>query len=77
MEGLIKRSTLEKSSCNTTMNHSFFMKERGTGIGAITRDFIFLDATTHLYKRSCPSVRRSVRRSVCPALLSNDEYGRF
>ena len=24
----------------------------------------FLDATTHLYKRSCPSVRRSVGRSV-------------
>ena len=24
----------------------------------------FLDATTHLYKRSCPSVRPSVRRSV-------------
>ena len=32
-----------------------------------------LDATTHLYMRSCPSVRPS----VCPALFSNDEYGRF
>ena len=37
----------------------------------------FLDATTHLYKRSCPSVRPSVRASVCPVLFSNDEYGRF
>ena len=26
----------------------------------------FLDATKHLYKRSCPSIRRSVRRSVRP-----------
>ena len=26
----------------------------------------FLDATSHLYKRVCPSVRRSVRRSVGP-----------
>ena len=26
--------------------------------------FFFLDASTHLYKRLCPSVRRSVRRSV-------------
>ena len=25
----------------------------------------FLDATTHLYKRSCPSVRRSIRPSTC------------
>ena len=29
--------------------------------------FLFLDATTHLYKRSCPSVRRSVRPSVRPS----------
>ena len=28
--------------------------------------FFFLDATTHLYKRSCPSVRRSVGPSVHP-----------
>ena len=28
----------------------------------------FLDATTHLYKRSCPSVRRSVRPSVGPSV---------
>ena len=37
----------------------------------------FLDATTHLYKRSCRSVRRFVRRSVrpsvCPVLFSNNE----
>ena len=33
----------------------------------------FLDATTHLYKRSCPSIRRFVR----PVLFSNDEYGHF
>ena len=28
----------------------------------------FLDATTHLYKRSCPSVRRSVGPSVRPSV---------
>jgi len=39
--------------------------------------FRFLDATTHLYKRSCPSVRPSVRRMVRPQLFSNAEYGRF
>ena len=37
----------------------------------------FLDATTHLYKRSCPSVGPSVGPSVCPVLFSNDDYGRF
>ena len=37
----------------------------------------FLDATTHLYKRSCPSVRPSVGPSVRPQLFSNDEYGQF
>ena len=45
----------------------------------------FSDATTHLYKRSwpsvsrsvCPSVRPSVRPSVCPVLFSNDECGHF
>ena len=46
-----------------------------------TRNTRFLDATTHLFKRSCPSVGPSVgpsvRRSVCPALFSNDEYDRF
>ena len=31
----------------------------------------FLDAPSHLYKRSCPSVRPSVRRSVRPALFSD------
>ena len=29
---------------------------------------LFLDAPSHLYKRSCPSVRRSVRRSVGPSV---------
>ena len=29
---------------------------------------IFLDATTHLYKRLCPSVGPSVGRSVCPSV---------
>ena len=29
----------------------------------------FLDATTHLYKRSCPSIRRSVGPSVGPPVL--------
>ena len=41
----------------------------------------FLDATTHLYKRSCQSVRPSVRPSVGPSvrpvLFLNDEYGCF
>ena len=37
----------------------------------------FLDATTHLYKRSGPSVRPSVCKSVRPVLFSNDEYGHF
>ena len=39
--------------------------------------FSFLDAPSHLYKRLCPSVRRSVGSSVCPVLFSNDEYSRF
>ena len=30
--------------------------------------FIFLDASSHLYKRVCPLVRRSVRRSVGPSV---------
>jgi len=34
---------------------------------------VFLDATTHLYKRSCPSVGPS----VCPVLFSNDEKRPF
>ena len=33
----------------------------------------FLDVTTHRYKRSGPSVLRS----VCPVLFSNDEFGHF
>ena len=37
----------------------------------------FLDATTHLFKRSCPSVGPSVRPSACPVLFPNDDYGRF
>ena len=41
----------------------------------------FSDATTHLYKRSRPSVhpliRRSVSPSVRPVLFSKDKYGRF
>ena len=35
--------------------------------------FDFLDATSHLSKRSCPSIHPS----VCPVLLSNNEYGPF
>ena len=31
----------------------------------------FLDASSHLYKRVCPSVGRSVRRSVCHAFVKN------
>jgi len=36
----------------------------------IVRDviFAFLDAPSHLYMRSCPSVRPSVRRSVRPSV---------
>ena len=34
---------------------------------------LFSDATTHLHKKSCPSVRRS----VCPVIFSNDKDGRF
>ena len=51
----------------------------------IIKNLGFLDATTHLYKRSCPSVRRSVRpsvrrsvrRSVCPVLFSKIEKRHF
>ena len=39
--------------------------------------FSFLDATTHLYKRSFRSVRLSVRPSVRPPLFSNDEKRHF
>ena len=38
----------------STANLSFFL--------------VFLDATTHLYKRSCPSVRPSVGPSVRPSV---------
>ena len=37
----------------------------------------FLDATMHLYKRSCPSVGPSFPQSVCPVLFSNDEKRHF
>ena len=40
-------------------------------------EIVFLDATTHLYNRSCPSVRRSVRQSVRTALFSNIENRSF
>ena len=37
----------------------------------------FLDSTTHLYKRLCPSIGQSISPSVClfvyPVLFSNDE----
>ena len=33
-------------------------------------DLFFLDAFSHLYKRVCPSVRRSVRPSVRPSHMS-------
>ena len=39
--------------------------------------FSFLDATTHLYKRSFRSVRLSVCPSVRPLLFSNDEKRHF
>ncbi len=43
--------------------------------------FIFLDASSHLYMRICPSVHRSVRRSVGPwvghAFVENKEYPYF
>ena len=34
----------------------------------LVADVMFLDASTHLYKRVCPSVRPSVRRSVGPSV---------
>ena len=37
----------------------------------------FKDATTHLYKRSCPSVCGSVCGSVCPMLFSNNKKRHF
>ena len=37
----------------------------------------FLDANTHLYKRSCLYVRLCIRPSVRPVLFSIDKYGRF
>ena len=46
----------------------------------------FLDASSHLYKRVCPSVRRSVGPSVCPSvrpsvrplrLLENHNFRQF
>ena len=36
-----------------------------------------LDAPLHLYERSCRSVRRYVRRSVCPVLFLNDDMTVF
>ena len=58
-----------------------------TGIPRYSNNTPFLDASSHLYKRVCPSVRpsvgpsvrRSVRRSVTPSLrrlrdASNAEY---
>ena len=46
------------------------IRERG-GLGCLTKakekmSEYFLDAPSHLYMRSCPSVRPSVRRSVGP-----------
>ena len=38
-----------------TLSLTFELKRKG-----------FLDATTHLYKRLCPSVGPSIHRSVCP-----------
>ena len=37
----------------------------------------FLDASSHLYKSVCPSVRRSVRRSVCDAFVKNAKIEDF
>ena len=42
--------------------------KRGSQFRLSLRNCTFLDATTHLYKRSCPSVRPSVRRSVRPSV---------
>ena len=41
---------------------------RPTPAGQTDRRSQFLDATSHLYKSMCPSVRRSVRRSVGPSV---------
>ena len=50
--------------------------------GNVVHQVTFLDASSHLYERSClsvrrsvsPSVGRSVRLSVCPALFSCAVY---
>ena len=39
-------------------------KNSGTVISQSTVNIVFLDASTHLYKRLCPSIRPSVHRSV-------------
>ena len=36
---------------------------------------LFLDASSHLYKRVCPSVRRSIRPSVRNAFVKIAENG--
>ena len=41
------------------------------------RFFQILDATAHLYKRSCPSVNPSVPPSLCPVLFANDDKRLF
>ena len=51
------------------LSRALCLSQRGFVVIKIERvgrkvDKKFLDATTHLYKRSCPSVRRSVRPSV-------------
>ena len=44
---------------------------------SFTFSFLFSDATPHLYKTSCPSVRPSVLQQVNPVLISNDEIRSF
>ena len=51
------------------------------GAGELAKILRFLDGSTHLYMRVCPSVRRmvgpSVRRSVRNLFFSNVKNGQF
>ena len=57
-------SSTEKKNPNFFIRKMFFSVENMTSFEKNGQKTSFLDATTHIYKRSCPSVRRSVRPSV-------------
>ena len=60
---LSKKTYLYIDSVNFHLNQWLTVREHD--VGKITQ---FLDASSHLYKRVCPSVRRSVRPSVRPSV---------